>query len=108
MPKQTNWTILCGCGYAELRDTVLCGVNMKRKLVSTCSFIFKMRFPDLQDHASGVRFIEILVNLDVVLRFLIFVCGILTLFSVVLKSLNPPLPTFKALFELNEKPKAFV
>ena len=64
MAKQTNWTILFGCGYAELHDTVLRGVTMTRKLVSTCGFIFKMRFPDLQDQASGVRFLEILVNLD--------------------------------------------
>ena len=72
MAKQTNWTILFGCGYAELHDTVLRGVTMTRKLVSTCGFIFKMRFPDLQDQASGVRFLEILVNLD-------WYCGFLSL-----------------------------
>ena len=49
-------------------------------------FPLKNDFPDLQDsQKSGGRFIEILVNMDVVLRFSTFPCLILALFCSVLR-----------------------
>ena len=49
-------------------------------------FPLKYDFPDLQDRQkSGERFIEILVNLDVVLQFLTFPCLTLALFCSVLR-----------------------
>ena len=56
---------------------------MKRK---NMMFALKYEIPDLQDRQkSGGRFIEILVNLDVVLRFFTFPFLILALFCSVLR-----------------------
>ena len=56
---------------------------MKRKKMM---FALKYEIPDLQDRQkSGGRFIEILVNLDVVLRFFTFPFLILALFCSVLR-----------------------
>ena len=56
---------------------------MKRKKMM---FALKYEIPDLQDRQkSGGRFIEILVNLDVVLAFFTFPFLILALFCSVLR-----------------------
>ena len=54
---------------------------------------------------SGGRFIEILVNLDVVLRFLTFLCLILVLFCSVLRFWIPFEPKTKAFCRILKKLK---
>ena len=65
-------------------------------------FPLKCGVPNLQDRQkSGVRFTEILVNLDV------FVPDFSS-FLFCIEILNPFLSASKVPFELNEKPKVFV
>ena len=60
-------------------------------------FPLKYNFPDFQDRQkSGGRFIEILVNLDVVLRFLTFPCLIFVLFCSVLRFWIPFSPLLRS------------
>ena len=67
---------------------------------------FKCDVPDLQNHQkSGGRFIEILVNLDVVLRFLTFLCLILVLFCSVLRFWIPSQRKTKAFCRILKKLK---
>ena len=60
-------------------------------------FPLKYDFPHLQDRQkSGGRFIEILINIDVVLRLLTFLFLILTLFCSVLRFLIPFSPLLRS------------
>ena len=72
-------------------------------------FALKYEIPDLQDRQkSGGRFIEILVNLDVVLRVFYVSFSDFSPFLFCIEILNPFLSPSKVPFELNEKPKLFV
>ena len=78
----------------QLHATVLCDRHYEEEKMM---FPLKCGVPDLQDRPkSCVWFIKILVNLDVVLRFLTF------LFCIEIWIPQVP-PISKASFELNEK-----